>query len=145
MDYRFTLQINFEARKEVGMIKTVLVAIAIVVSFSNAAEFQLLAKTVCSSDDGLEFKCKPTNQGVVRIIKRGNDWFGMNGKDSVKLGIIKDDPYITILNNPVFYSGMESIHLMKVTSTFYWSKISYSEILKQSNVTIEYGDVSQAK
>jgi len=58
---------------------------------------------------------------------------------AVDLTVMKEDEYVLILEDPVLYSGASIIHVMKKTGRFFWSKCSYSEILKEDDSTVRVG------
>jgi hypothetical protein len=61
------------------------------------------------------------------------------------LGLIKKDENVVVFNYPVLYSGIATIVLIKKTGRFYMSEISYSDVLKVQDATIEAGRFTVGK
>jgi len=109
--------------------------------------FLEIEKSCTSSGDKLEFKCHKSKKQKLSLFDNNGKWYGRNADaDNVwNLNILKDDPNILILENPVFFSGKSIIYIMKPTKRFYWSEFAYSEILNEQEATIEYGRIIEVR
>ncbi|OPY67947.1 MAG: hypothetical protein A4E63_02155 [Syntrophorhabdus sp. PtaU1.Bin050] len=114
---------------------------------ATASDYLLQIDKECStSGAGIEFKCKPEKIEVSLSAENGK-WFGRNpASGSVwELSVLKDDKYILILDNPVFFSGKSIIYVIKPNKSFYWTEFAYSEILKMQEGTVRHGRVLEIK
>jgi len=93
----------------------------------------------------LPFNCKKSTGKAVLRQRADGKWVGVNGNKEVLLSVIKNDEYILVLNDPVPYSGMSTIYLMKPTGRFYWSEFAYSEILKADEGHVRFGRLELKK
>lgn len=93
--------------------------------------------------DDFKFECKKSTRGRTLIFSENGKWYGKRSSDSSiwKLDIVKEDEYILVLGNTVFFSGTSLLHLMKATGKFYWSEVAYSEILEEDEATVHYGSI----
>ncbi len=118
---------------------------------SFAETYTLIAESHCSSSGkGLVFSSRkePALSGAeLSIFRNGENWQGKEILKSLKgarenvfpLELIKQDDSVMVFNYPVLYSGIATIVLVKKTSRFYFSEISYSESLHSQNASIEEG------
>lgn len=129
----------------------------------TAMVFALIAKTAlgetyalvfdskCSSSgEKLEFSCKSDPAFWAQnttILLRNGKWLGIEGASqrTFPLGLIKNDEHVMVFDYPVLYSGIATIVLIKKTGRFYMSEISYSNVLKVQDATIEAGRFTVGK
>lgn len=104
-----------------------------------AFEYLLAFEQVCGYEQRA-FPCKNSSERVTIQQRLDGKWVGVNQTGSVvELRVMKNDEYVLVLENPVYFSGTSVIHLMKKTGRFYWSEFSYSEILKVDDGTVRVG------
>ncbi len=111
---------------------------------SVASEFIFEIERSCTtSGDQISFKCEKAPVKRVSVFKQNGQWFGKNpdSDDVWKLGLLKEDEHVLVLDNPVFFSGKSIIYLMKPTKRFYWTEFAYSDILNEQEGTVRYGRV----
>lgn len=116
-----------------------------------AQTYVLTPETRCSSSDGdPAFSCRPGSSmsGVtLQLVKTDGEWFGRelitssSGEKENKftLQLIKSDANAIALSYPVLWSGLATIVLMTKSGRYYFSEVSYSDVLVTSNVTVERG------
>lgn len=116
--------------------KLVYIACSISLAFTAtpafAFDYKLTFDQTCSYNSTKQtFPCEKSDQPVTELKEVRGKWFGVNptGTKGMELEVVKDDQYITVLRNPVYFSGISLIHLMKKTGRFYWSETAYSDIL----------------
>ncbi|MBS0450117.1 MAG: hypothetical protein JSS14_02305 [Proteobacteria bacterium] len=87
------------------------------------------------------FPCERSDQPITELREISGKWFGVNpgSKNSIELHLVKDDQYILILQNPVYFSGISLIHLMKKTGRFYWTETAYSDIVNDDEALVRIG------
>ncbi|MBT2336480.1 hypothetical protein J7E49_21530 [Variovorax paradoxus] len=123
--------------------KKALCALALcVVAPVYAFDYKLTFDQTCSyNSTQRKFPCEKSDQPVAEIKEIGGKWFGVNpgSTNRIELALVKDDQYILVLRNPVYYSGVSLLQLMKKTGRFYWSEAAYSEILKEDESTMRVG------
>ncbi len=112
------------------------------VSVSSIAEeyFLEIEKACSSSSSGLNFECEAKKDRQL-IFSENGKWYGRNPDNIRELSIVKSDDYILVLENPVYFSGTDRIHLLKATGKFYWSQFAYSEVLEESEAHVKYGSI----
>jgi hypothetical protein len=131
--------------------------IAVIVTFllfscmARSQSYELAAVShVSSNGDGLTFTKKDGSSfsGVrLRIFKDQGTWFGREAlgirEDSkvniFEIEVLKDDENVIIFRYPVVYSGIATISIMKKAGRYYFTEISYSNVLGSQNYTIEEG------
>jgi len=109
---------------------------------ANAFEYELTFDQSCSyKAESRSFPCEKTDQPITLIVEQRGKWFGMNpgSKHRIELGLIRNDQYSVVLQNPVYFSGISVLHLMKKTGRFYWTETAYSEILQADEATVRVG------
>lgn len=117
-------------------------SVFLLVLLANSAygfDYRLQFEKVCSYSKG-NFPCEPSAE--VYKIRQAADgsWIGFNSPTNmVELSVVKDDKHILILRNPVYFSGISLIHLMKRNGRFYWSETAYSDILDRDESTMRAG------
>lgn len=127
------------------------IILALVANTAFGETYALVFDSNCSSrGEKLEFSCKSepsfSSQNTT-IFLRDGAWFGLEGasRKVFPLGLIKKDENIVVFNYPVLYSGIATIVLIKKTGRFYMSEISYSDVLKVQDATIEAGRFTVGK
>ncbi len=121
--------------------KKILVAIFFFPLIVAAQEMHFKIEQTCTASKvTLDFRCNQDSQEFT-IIRTGKQYFGVNSSDKTKyrLTVIESDSYITVLKNPVAFSGVSQIHLFQLDGTFYWTEVAYSEILRERELTIRSG------
>lgn len=109
---------------------------------AHGFEYELAFDQSCNyRAQSRDFSCERSAQPLTVISERRGKWFGSNpgSKQRVELGLIRDDQYSVILQNPVYFSGVSTLHLMKKTGRFYWTETAYSEILNADEATVRVG------
>lgn len=109
---------------------------------ASAFDYKLTFDQTCSYNSTRRtFPCEKSDQPVTELKEVRGKWFGVNpgGTRGMELEVVKDDQYIMVLRNPVYFSGISLIHLMKKTGRFYWSETAYSDILKDDDSTVRVG------
>lgn len=109
---------------------------------ANAFEYELAFDQSCSyKAESRSFPCEKADQPIGSIIEQRGKWFGVipGSKVRIELGLIRNDQYSVILQNPVHFSGISVLHLMKKTGRFYWTETAYSEILQADEATVRVG------
>lgn len=108
-----------------------------------AFDYKLTFEQTCSYNRSTKrtFPCQKSDQPVTELKEVRGKWFGVNpgGTNGMELEVLKDDQYIMVLRNPVYFSGISLIHLMKKTGRFYWSETAYSDILGADESTMMIG------
>lgn len=111
-----------------------------------AFDYKLKFEQTCSYNTSTKqtFPCEKSDQPLTELKEVRGKWFGVNpgGTKRMELEVLKDDQYITVLRNPVYFSGISLIHLMKKTGRFYWSETAYSDILGADESTMMIGTFS---
>jgi len=127
------------------------IILALVANTAFGETYALVFDSNCSSrGEKLEFSCKSepsfSSQNTT-IFLRDGAWFGLEGasRKVFPLGLIKKDENVVVFNYPVLYSGIATIVLIKKTGRFYMSEISYSDVLKVQDATIEAGRFTVGK
>ena len=107
-----------------------------------AFEYALSYEQECSYKEP-SFECKESTQRATIRQRPDGKWIGINqpGRE-VELNVMKQDDYMLVFNNPVYFNGSSVIHIMKKTGRFYWSEFAYSEILKADEGHVRVGRVS---
>jgi hypothetical protein len=125
------------------MRKLVPIAILTMVGvFACAEEYFLEIEKVCSSEGNqLTFECKVVKSERHLIFSESGFWYRRNSTTARNLKVVLNDAHILVLENPVLFSGTDTIHIIKRTGKFYWSQFAYSDILLQSEATVKYGSV----
>ena len=100
----------------------------------------LLKKSVVQDGNSLLFECTKI-QTEFTIIKNGKRFIGVNSENGAtyQLKVLEADNLITVLQNPVFFSGTSTIHLTSKDKNFYWVEVAYSTTLKKREITIRSG------
>mgnify|MGYP001564199157 CR=1 FL=1 len=107
-----------------------------------AFEYALSYEQECSYK-GPSFECKNSTQRATIRQRPDGKWVGINQRGrEIELDVMKQDDYLLVLNNPVYFSGSSLIHIMKKTGRFYWSEFAYSEVLKADEGHVSVGRVS---
>ena len=111
-------------------------------TFARAEEYFLEIEKACLSEGSqLAFECKTVQSERHLIFSENGVWYGKNSSTARQLKVIFNDAHILVLENPVSFSGTDTIHIIKSTRKFYWSQFAYSDILLQSEATVKYGSV----
>lgn len=116
--------------------------IALAGTAAHGFEYELVFDQSCNyKSESRSFPCEKSDQPITLVIEQRGKWFGMNpgGKQRIELGLVRDDRYSVILQNPVYFSGVSLLHLMKKTGHFYWTETAYSEILGADEATVRVG------
>ena len=79
-------------------------------------------------------------RGIGKTVKSGDSDLVILRE--IELSVMKQDDYVFVLNNPVYFSGSSVVHIMKKTGRFYWSEFAYSEILKADEGHVRVGRFS---
>ena len=106
-----------------------------------AQEMRFVIEEKCSADgNSLLFECTKI-QTEFTIIKNGKRFIGVNSVNGTtyQLKVLEADNLITVLQNPVFFSGTSTIHLTSKDKNFYWVEVAYSTTLKKREITIRSG------
>ncbi len=105
-------------------------------------EYLLSYERECSYK-GPSFECKKSAERATIRQRPDGKWVGINqpGRE-IELSVMKQDDYVLVLNNPVYFSGSSVVHIMKKTGRFYWSEFAYSEILKADEGHVRVGRFS---
>ncbi|HEX7857354.1 MAG TPA: hypothetical protein VF503_27035 [Sphingobium sp.] len=124
--------------------KNVMVAccVALIGVAAHGFEYELAFDQSCNyRAQSRDFPCEKSDQPTTLVVEQRGKWFGMNpgSKQRVELGLIRNDRYSVILQNPVHFSGVSTLHLMKKTGRFYWTETAYSEILDADEATVRVG------
>lgn len=126
-----------------------LLALFPIVSFAKS--YSLIPESHCSSSgEQLVFTCKkgPSFSGAdLTIHNYKNEWYGVEVLDThgkinnneFRISLNKQNESVMVFDYPVLYSGIATIVLIKHTNRYYFSEVSYSEILGVQNITIESG------
>jgi hypothetical protein len=119
--------------------------IFILFAFSTAVYcedfFLEIEKSCTTSGNKLEFKCTTKKGERHLIFSKNGKWFGRNANNARELAVVKNDKYILVLENPVYFSGTDRIFLLKATGKFYWAQFAYSDVLNESEGTVKYGSI----
>ncbi len=124
------------------MKKTICTFLVFAAAPAFAFDYQLTFDQTCSYNSSKRtFPCEKSDQPITELKEVRGKWFGVNpgNKNGIELELVKDDQYILVLRNPVYFSGLSLIHLIKKTGRFYWTETSYSEILKVDDSTVRVG------
>ncbi|WP_440531647.1 hypothetical protein [Variovorax sp. YR566] len=124
------------------MKKVICALLACAATSAFAFDYKLTFDQTCSYDSAKRtFPCKKSDQPVTELKEVRGKWFGVNpgGTNVIELEVLKDDQYITVLRNPVYFSGISLVHLMKKTGRFYWSETAYSDIRGADESTMMVG------
>jgi hypothetical protein len=127
--------------KDAEEMKQILLVVFLFPSILAAEELRFKIEQTCTASKGsLDFGCYQESREFT-IIRTGKKYFGVNHSDGTKyrLSIVESDSYITILKNPVSYSGSSQIHIFQMDGTFYWTEVAYSEILHEQEITVRKG------
>ena len=106
-----------------------------------AQEMRFVIEEECSADgNSLLFECTKI-QTEFTIIKNGKRFIGVNSVNGTtyQLKVLEADNLITVLQNPVFFSGTSTIHITSKDKNFYWVEVAYSTTLKKREITIRSG------
>ena len=104
----------------------VFILFAIPINALSEEYFLEIEKVCFSYGDKLEFTCETKKDERKLIFSENGKWYGRNPDNAQELSVIKNDEYILVLENPVYFSGTDRIHLIKATGKFYWSVFAYS-------------------
>ena len=122
--------------------QALIVALMIFANFAYAEDYFLEIEKTCSSEGSqLVFECKAVKSERHMIFSENGAWYGKNTSSVRQLKVVLNDANILVLENPVLFSGTDTIHIIKGTSKFYWSQFAYSDLLHQSEATVRYGSV----
>ncbi|BEP36691.1 hypothetical protein GmRootV59_36630 [Variovorax sp. V59] len=121
-------------------------SIACVMALAGAAahgfEYELVFDQSCSyKTESRSFPCEKTDHPLTVVTKQRGKWFGRNpgSNQRIELGLVREDQYSVILQNPVYFSGVSLLHLMKKTGRFYWTETAYSDVLEADDATVRVG------
>ena len=122
--------------------KKLLFLICLIPGVVYSQEMRFKIEEECSTPNAsLQFKCRTPESPEFTILKSGIRYTGVNPSSGTtfELKVIKSDRYITVLDNPVFFSGTSTIHITSADNRFYWVEVAYSDILKSREMTVKSG------
>ena len=108
-------------------------------AYSQEMRFKI-EEECTTQGSSLIFKCNK-EQIEFTIIKNGKRFTGVNSATGTTydLKVLEADSYITVLQNPVAFNGISTIHLTSADNRFYWVEVAYSTILKNREMTVRSG------
>jgi hypothetical protein len=133
------------------------VSLILIPTASFAESYTLIAESHCSSrGEQLAFSCKEGSSfsgAKLTILKNAGVWYGRESlktldgtkKNEFRISLVKQNESVMVFDYPVMYSGIATIVLIKKTGRFFFSEISYSEILNAQDATIEAGRFTVSK
>lgn len=125
--------------------------IVLVAAPTWADDYLLEIEQSCTTTgEKIAFKCeKGSHSEIIKypIFNQNGVWYGRNpsGGAEWKLAVLKEDDYVLVLDNPVFFSGKSIIYIMKRSNSFYWSEFAYSEVLNENEGTVRQGRVLKVR